>query len=325
MTFTGPKRKIVIAIVLFIFALIISLALVLKSTTHSDGKTLDDRRVEALFKARFPNIIIENISKGPAGTWVIETEFKDEKKSFYLLPDLSHVIEGNVFSLFSSQDLQPTVTKKKSNADELEQQFLAKVKAKRAELNGDKTDHHEQSSSTHPFKLPELNSVLTSEDKGKFYERAKELEYIEIGNESAPLIHVFFDFNCSGCRQAKKVLQKFADKGELRIRYIPVGVITKESAIKAAYSLIPANNDDRNILLNHFVQPGTADDLIKSKAPKTEVLRALRDVNEANKVFMFTPKKLTPTFTFKLDGEVVIANLTSEKSIENLVERLSRQ
>ncbi|MAD73454.1 MAG: hypothetical protein CML20_01390 [Rheinheimera sp.] len=285
---------------------------------------IDASGVEAIFKNRFPDVTIKNISNGPADTWIIKTEFKGGSKSFYLLSDSSHFIEGDVYSVFGSQDLQPEEVKTNTKAQDLEQQFLAKVKAKRSELNNENNNSNVLKSPSHPFKLPELNSVLTSEDKGKFYERTKELEYIEIGDKSAPLIHVFFDFNCSGCRQAKKVLKKFADNGDLRIRYIPVGVITKESAIKAAYSLIPASNDDRNILLNHFVQPGTADELIKSKAPKTEVLRALKEVNKANKVFMFTPKKLTPTFTFELDGEVVIANLTSEKSIQNLVDRLRK-
>ncbi|MBL0710760.1 MAG: thioredoxin domain-containing protein [Colwellia sp.] len=324
MTFTGKKRKIAIALALLLSALIISLPFFAKNNTHTNNGVIGVSGVEALFKNRFPDVTIKNISNGPADTWIIKTEFKGGSRSFYLLSDSSHFIEGDVYSVFGSQGLQPEEVKTNTKAQGLEQQFLAKVKAKRSELNNKNNNSNVQKSPSHPFKLPELNSVLTSEDKDKFYERTKELEYIEIGDKSAPLIHVFFDFNCSGCRQAKKVLKKFADNGDLLIRYIPVGVITKESAIKAAYSLIPASNDDRNILLNHFVQPGSADELIKSKAPKTEVLRALKEVNEANKVFMFTPKKLTPTFTFELDGEVVIANLTSEKSIQNLVDRLRK-
>lgn len=291
----------------------------------------DKEKVTAIFNTRFPKATIENISTGPANTWVINAKVGSDAKQFYLLSDRSHVVEGKMTSLFDQNyavEINPAPA-----IDEqarLRNEFLAKLQNKRdavdvgadAEVKDTKTV--KPNNNTHPFKLPELNSVLTTDDKNKFYNLTKELEYIEVGNESAPLIHVYFDFNCPGCRQAKKVLKKFTDKGELRVRYIPVGVITEESSIKAAYTLIPSKNEDRNVLLEYFVQPGTAGELIKSKAPKSEVLRALGYVNNANKVFMFTPKKLTPTFTFELNGEVVIANLTSEKGIQNLVDRMKK-
>ncbi len=289
----------------------------------------DKEKVSSIFNTRFPQATIENIINGPANTWVINAKVGNVTKQFYLLSDRSHVVEGRMTSLF---DQNSTVEIAPAPAiDEqarLRNEFLAKLQNKRDAVDVDAdvkdTQTVKPNNNTHPFKLPELNSVLTTDDKNKFYNLTKELEYIEVGNESAPLIHVYFDFNCPGCRQAKKVLKKFTDKGELRVRYIPVGVITEESSIKAAYTLIPSKNEDRNVLLEYFVQPGTAGELIKSKAPKSEVLRALGYVNNANKVFMFTPKKLTPTFTFELNGEVVIANLTSEKSIQNLVDRMQK-
>ncbi|MGP4943198.1 hypothetical protein [Pseudoalteromonas nigrifaciens] len=281
-------------------------------------------QVQSIFKNRFPELKIENISTGPERTWVVVGKYKNEVKRFYVLPDLSHVIEGTITSLYDvpaeKEASRNTVSMDKES--KLQREFITKVQSLQSEKK--QVVDSQPNNNTHPFKLPELNSVLTSDDKNKFYNRTNELEYIEVGSKSAPLVHVFFDFNCSGCRHAKKVLKKFTDKGDLRVRYIPVGVITKESSIKAAYTLIPSKNEDRKVLLDYFVKPGTADELIKSKAPKAEVLRALNYVNNANKVFMFTPKKLTPTFAFKLNGEVVIANLTSERGLQNLVDRLQQ-
>tara|TARA_Y100000780_G_C13438521_1_gene322388 strand:+ start:347 stop:592 length:246 start_codon:yes stop_codon:yes gene_type:complete len=81
MTLTGKKRKIAIALALLLSALIIFLSTFVKNTTHTNNEIIDASGVEAIFKNRFPDVTIKNISNGPADTWIIKTEFK----GFYLL------------------------------------------------------------------------------------------------------------------------------------------------------------------------------------------------------------------------------------------------
>ena len=282
-----------------------------------------------------PTII--RIDKGPSNTWIFHTKIDGKTRKFYLLPDGQNLIEGTVISnsiksfsnSIAERNNEESTKRTTLDSTALKGEFLAKVKQ---EINNDNTakpETHDVQPKTSkqelPFKLPERNTILSSKDKALFFNRTEELEYIEVGSPDAPMVYVYFDFNCPGCRKAKEVLNKFTDTAQLRVRYIPVGVIQQESAIKAAYSIIPESNDDRLVLLDYFSQNKSAEELIQKKAPKDTVLKALGFISESNKTFMFTPKKLTPTFTFKLNNEVVIANLTSENSIKNMIERLKKQ
>lgn len=275
-----------------------------------------------------------SVDTGPSQTWVFHVQIDGKDRTFFLLPDGQNLIEGNL--LTSSKNIPPPeihlqhqATATALDSRELKNEFLAKVGKSVDKSENDVTDKPvKQPTNTEqhlPFKLPERNTILTSKDKALFFDRTEELEFIEVGNNDAPMVYVYFDFNCPGCRIAKKALNEFTESNQLRVRYIPVGVIQQESAIKAAYSIIPKSNNDRTILLDYFSQNKSADELIQKKAPKDRVLKALASISESNKTFMFTPKKLTPVFTFKLNGEVVIANLTSKNSIKDMVERLNKQ
>ncbi|MEJ6534052.1 MULTISPECIES: hypothetical protein [Pseudoalteromonas] len=279
-----------------------------------------------------PEFVSVNI--GPSQTWLFHVKIDGKDRTFFLLPDGKNLIEGNLLTNSVGEQIlkehpKPQVASTELTSNELKKEFLTKVGKSVDNSDKENTDEIvEQPKNTEqqlPFKLPERNTILTSKDKGLFFDRTEELEFIEVGDKNAPLVYVYFDFNCSGCRIAKKALNEFTDTNQLRVRYIPVGVIQQESAIKAAYSIIPKSNDDRTILLEYFSQNKTADELIQKKAPKERVLKALASISESNKTFMFTPKKLTPVFTFKLNGEVVIANLTSKNSIRDMVERLNKQ
>lgn len=273
---------------------------------------------------------------GPSGSWVVHASIDSRARKFFMLSDREHLIEGELYSPYMTSTNAPSEAQnnalniarandqRKAHTNQLQSEFISKV-AEKNDNNGIATPEPTVQQNQKPtFKLPELNSVLSQDDKLNLLDKTRELQYIEVGEPSAPVIYVYFDFNCGGCRLTKAELAKYTSTGQLRVRYIPVGVITKESAIKAAYSLIPDQNTDRQILLDYFVQDGSAEELIRKKAPKDEVMKALAHVRKSNETFFFTPKKLTPTFIFELDNEVVIANLTSEKSIKNLVNRLNK-
>lgn len=313
------------------------------STTWEDAIKLElntKLKQANILLARYFNaneIIVTSYKDGPAGTLIFTAKIDGNIKQFYMLTDNEHLIEGTIFSPYlTSNNLVSKHNKESSriaayNQNAIEQksalksEFMAKVENNNSDDSNAHVTNANNNSTDFPsaFKLPELNSVISSEDKEKFFEITQNLQNISLGDENAPVIYVYFDFDCPACRLTKTVLKKYTDTGQLLVKYIPVGLISPDSPIKAAYTLIPEKNNDRVLLMDYFVKKGTAEELITKKAPKSDVLRGIGYVRDANKAFMFTPKKLTPTFIFKLNNEVVIANLTSEKSIQDLVDRLN--
>lgn len=295
------------------------------------------KKAQALLPLYFSHeAVITRFESGPAGTLIFDATIGEEAKSFVLLADKETLVEGIIYNPFMTSEnitdshgdgaklLAQQNQEQVQQAQLLKEQFKRKVQHSKPDLPIS-TENESRQTALKPFTLPEVNSVLSSDDKEKFYESTSKLENIELGKPDAPLIYVFFDFNCPGCLHAKKVLKKHIDAGQLRVKYIPVGLIGKDSPIKAAYSLIPNENTDREVLFEYFNTPKDAQQLIKKEAPEEEVVRALSFVRDNNETFLKTPKKLTPAFIFKLNGEVVIANLTSEQSIQALVTRLNKQ
>ena len=63
--------------------------------------------------------------------------------------------------------------------------------------------------------------------------------YIEKGNPNAPMIYVFSDVFCGHCTEFSKSIEKYINTSSLRVRYIPVGVLS-EASIVAALSILSA-------------------------------------------------------------------------------------
>lgn len=87
--------------------------------------------------------------------------------------------------------------------------------------------------------------VLKSATKSKaeqLYQSAESANWVEIGKKNAPVIYMFMDTECPHCHDLINSFRNsgFIDKGMVRLRLIPVGVINEKSAPEAAYLLASA-------------------------------------------------------------------------------------
>lgn len=97
--------------------------------------------------------------------------------------------------------------------------------------------------------------ILKNAAKSKaeqFYMAAESANWVEIGQKSAPIIYMFMDTECVHCHDFLNDFRKsgFIEKGLVRLRLIPVGVINEKSAPEAAMLL--ASPDPQKALYAHL-------------------------------------------------------------------------
>ncbi|MBL8640021.1 MAG: thioredoxin fold domain-containing protein [Alphaproteobacteria bacterium] len=97
--------------------------------------------------------------------------------------------------------------------------------------------------------------ILKNAAKSKaeqFYMAAESANWVEIGQKSAPLVYMFMDTECVHCHDFLNDFRKsgYLDKGMVRLRLIPVGVINEKSAPEAAMLL--ASPDPQKALYDHL-------------------------------------------------------------------------
>lgn len=97
--------------------------------------------------------------------------------------------------------------------------------------------------------------ILKNAAKSKaeqFYLAAESANWVEIGQKSAPLVYMFMDTECAHCHDFLNDFRKsgYIDKGMVRLRLIPVGVINEKSAPEAAMLL--ASPDPQKALYDHL-------------------------------------------------------------------------
>ncbi len=78
-------------------------------------------------------------------------------------------------------------------------------------------------------------------------------DYIQVGT-GGPIAYDFFDPNCPYCAITYKLEQPYLRTGELRIRYVPVGFITRSSLPKAA-AILTAKNPAQALAENFQPMP----------------------------------------------------------------------
>jgi len=311
-----------------------------ESQTWSEVKTLSRQdnlnKILRLLKTNFTgDVLIRSYEDGPSATFITSAEIDGHLRQFILLADRETFIEGVIYSKYlTSKQITEKHSPKSVKIAEINQSYIEiKDNLKASFVNKEVTTSVSTNSlktevpiviKQAPLQLPEVNSIRTEKSKDSIYENTRQLEFIEYGDKNAPLVYVYFDYNCGGCRVVKKHIAKFINTGELKVRYIPVATRNEDSYIKAAYSLIPDENEKRQVLFEYFAKKGTADVLIKNKAPRSEFSKGIRHVKKSNEAFWKLPNKLTPTFVFKHAGNVYTASTTSTKKINDLVKLVNK-
>jgi TPR repeat protein len=94
-----------------------------------------------------------------------------------------------------------------------------------------------------PAAIAGIPSNFASSDKvGAFVHAVKKGEgAVFIGNPQAPTIYVMFDANCTACHFEWMSLQKYIEAGQLRVGFVPVGVVNHGSLVQGARILSAQN------------------------------------------------------------------------------------
>lgn len=75
----------------------------------------------------------------------------------------------------------------------------------------------------------------------QFFQQTAAGHAIEIGRASAPLLYIFVDPACPYCKAYYRDLQKHIDAGEVRVKLLPVGMVTEQSADLASLLMASAS------------------------------------------------------------------------------------
>ena len=119
------------------------------------------------------------------------------------------------------------------------------------------------------FTNPE--ALLKSAVKPKseqLYDSVENANWIKLGSDKAPVVYTFIDPECPHCHDLIQKVRKsgYLEQGLLQLRLIPVGVLTENSLVEAAYLL--ASADPEKNLYRHL--DGDKDALLVDKSVNTQ-------------------------------------------------------
>lgn len=156
------------------------------------------------------------------------------------------------------------------------------------------------------------SSALASDKWQELWIRLKHATYIQTGSGKT-VIYEFFDPNCLYCAKAFQLERPFVDKGQLTVRYVPVGFLTDSSFGKAA-AILQAQNPQEAMKNNYMELLRTGHAAISS-ATATEATHSALRQNE--KIFINTGATTLPELVYRLsDGQVEV--FRGELSAEQL-------
>ena len=142
--------------------------------------------------------------------------------------------------------------------------------------------------------------ALASDKWQELWVRLKHATYIQMGSGKT-VIYDFFDPNCIYCAKAFQLERPFVDKGQLTVRYVPVGFLTDSSFGKAA-AILQAQNPQEAMKNNYMELLRTGHAAISS-ATATEATHSALRQNE--RIFISTGATTLPELVYRLpDGQV---------------------
>jgi hypothetical protein len=300
-----------------------------------------NRTVQAkqLIQPHFPEHDVNILSSHPApgGALVVTASIDNNERTFVVLADNKNFVEGVLNSPYlnsqtvSSKHTKLTQMQAKVNSETstsfeaLKADFKAEPAMHSKTLSQPKTNHLNAQQINEAFVMPEVSTSVPQATKRDLLEETMLLDSIVFGQENAPSIYVYFDFNCPACLQSHKPLEKLIKEGLIKVHYIPVGVQNKESIVKTAYSLIPEENSKRQIVFNHMMQQKPIEELLPNKANEIELKVGLIRTFENKKTFTKLPNPATPTFLYRHNDISYISVVNSTADIKKIVRLLNNK
>jgi hypothetical protein len=297
------------------------------------------RTVQAklLIQNHFPkhDLIVLSSRPAPGGVLILTTSINSKKRTFIVLPDNRNFIEGVLNSpyLYTSeitpshtsltQEQATKNTQQINKYEDLKDEFKSVASLPSKSNLTVKTKHLSNTKIKEAFIMPERTTGIPQATKRDLLEQTKLLDAVVFGNETAPSVYVFFDFQCPACLVAHKTLNKLFLNGSIKIHYIPVAALGNESVIKSAYTLISPDNDKRKIVFNHLRKQIPLKKLITTIAPESQLKIGLAATLKNKKTFMSLPSPATPTLLYEHNGISYISTVSSIADIKKVVQLLN--
>ena len=177
---------------------------------------------------------------------------KGQEQYYYVTPDGQGIVMGVLFN-----NKGDTVTLRQINQLRKKEGAAIDHLAGYPEVSAKQPDNPESgvpaASSTPDFSNPQalIKSVVKPKSE-QLYDGVAGANWIAIGSDKAPPLYVFIDPECPHCHDLIADIRKagYLDQGLLQLRLIPVGVLSENSLIEAAYLL--ASPDPQKELFRHL-------------------------------------------------------------------------
>ena len=150
---------------------------------------------------------------------------------------------------------------------------------------------------------------VISDMASKAFAEIKQTHWFADGKDSAKhKLYVVIDLNCSFCHKQFEDLQPMVQRGDLQIRWVPVGFLKPDSAAKAA-QLLKASSTQERVALLHRDEMGFNDKTeeggikpLKMDKSNPAVVQAFAAVDANNDFFARHGFQGTPAILF-INGE----------------------
>jgi len=93
-----------------------------------------------------------------------------------------------------------------------------------------------------------LSTEKTLKEEGKansvsdiIWDSLEHSYFVEKGNPNAPMVYVFTDIFCGHCTNLYKNLKTYVDRNIIRVRYIPIGILSEKS-LKSLLGIMSSEN-----------------------------------------------------------------------------------
>lgn len=161
-----------------------------------------------------------------------------EEQYFYSTPDGQGILMGILFN-----NKGDTVTLRQINA--LRKKEGPAIDKLAGYVEPIKSIESPKTPSVAPdFKSPEaLLKVAAKPKSEQLYDGVQSANWFKLGLDSAPIVYTFIDPECPHCHKLVQKIRKsgYLEEGLIQLRLIPVGVLSENSLIEAAYLLASPN------------------------------------------------------------------------------------
>lgn len=162
-----------------------------------------------------------------------------QEQYYYVTPDGQGVVMGVLFN-----NKGDTITLRQINElRKKEGPAIDKLAGYPEPTQSNNKDVAPASTVTPDFNNPQalIKSVVKSKSE-QLYDGVVGANWIALGSDKAPAIYVFVDPECPHCHDLVQDVRKsgYLEQGLLQLRVIPVGVLTENSLVEAAYLLASA-------------------------------------------------------------------------------------